>query len=92
MANAIKRGFDYWKRRRYLKKAKKLGEVQPQIISKDKYLENLENAEDNKSEADEYEIVEIVIEPEKIVCPDCGGITYEGLDFCDRCGGEINSY
>lgn len=36
-----------------------------------------------------YEIVERVILPEKIICPDCGGITLEGLDFCDKCGGEL---
>lgn len=38
---------------------------------------------------EEYEIVEIEIFPEKIICPDCGGITLEGLDFCDKCGGEL---
>lgn len=48
----------------------------------------------DSSEADknteEYEVVERVIYPEKIICPDCGGITLEGLDFCDRCGGELH--
>ena len=39
----------------------------------------------------EYEIVEREILPEKIICPDCGGITLEGLDFCDKCGGELSS-
>jgi hypothetical protein len=38
----------------------------------------------------EYEIVERVILPEKIICPDCGGYTVEGLDYCDKCGGELN--
>lgn len=42
--------------------------------------------------AEEYEVVERVIYPEKIVCPDCGGITLEGLDFCDKCGGEIHDF
>ncbi len=37
----------------------------------------------------EYEIVEREIHPAKIICPDCGGITLEGLDFCDKCGGEL---
>lgn len=37
----------------------------------------------------EYEIVEIEIRPEKIICPDCGGITLEGLEYCDQCGGEL---
>jgi len=40
----------------------------------------------------EYEIVEKEILPEKIICPDCGGITLEGLDFCDKCGGELYIY
>jgi hypothetical protein len=38
---------------------------------------------------EEYEVVEREILPAKIVCPDCGGITLEGLDFCDKCGGEL---
>lgn len=37
----------------------------------------------------EYEIVEREILPEKILCPDCGGYTQEGLEFCDKCGGEL---
>lgn len=40
-------------------------------------------------ETEEYEIVEREILPTKIICPDCGGITLEGLDFCDKCGGEL---
>lgn len=40
-------------------------------------------------EDEEYEIVEREILPAKIICPDCGGITLEGLDFCDKCGGEL---
>lgn len=39
-----------------------------------------------------YEVVEREILPEKIVCPDCGGITLEGLEYCDKCGGELGSY
>ena len=38
---------------------------------------------------EEYEIVEMEILPAKIICPDCGGITLEGLEFCDKCGGEL---
>lgn len=38
---------------------------------------------------EEYEIVELEILPAKIICPDCGGITLEGLEFCDKCGGEL---
>lgn len=43
-----------------------------------------------KESIKEYEVVERVIYPEKIICPDCGGFTLEGLDFCDKCGGEIH--
>lgn len=43
------------------------------------------NPEDNE----EYEVVEMEILPSKIICPDCGGITLEGLEFCDKCGGEL---
>ncbi|MBQ3600871.1 MAG: hypothetical protein II992_06675 [Lachnospiraceae bacterium] len=37
----------------------------------------------------EYPIIEREVLPEKIVCPDCGGITYEGLELCHRCGGLL---
>lgn len=37
----------------------------------------------------EYEIVERKILPEKIICKDCGGITFEGLDLCHLCGGML---
>lgn len=47
------------------------------------------NTKDSNDKTREYEIVERVIYPEKIICPDCGGFTLEGLDFCDKCGGEI---
>lgn len=39
---------------------------------------------------EEYPIVEREICPAKIICPDCGGETLEGLEYCDKCGGEIN--
>lgn len=39
----------------------------------------------------EYEILEREIMPEKIICPDCGGLTLEGLDFCDKCGGDLTN-
>lgn len=47
-----------------------------------------QEAEDNSGE---YEILEREILPEKIICPDCGGITWEGLDFCDKCGGDLRN-
>lgn len=37
----------------------------------------------------EQEIICRTIAPEKMVCPDCGGITYEGLDLCHLCGGML---
>lgn len=52
--------------------------------------EDYEESKDAMEEDDiEYEIVEREIHPAKIICPDCGGITLEGLDFCDKCGGEL---
>lgn len=39
----------------------------------------------------EYEILEMEIMPEKIICPDCGGMTLEGLEFCDKCGGDLTN-
>lgn len=38
----------------------------------------------------EYDILEREIHPEKVICPDCGGVTLDGLDYCDQCGGEIH--
>ena len=46
-------------------------------------------SDDTLEKEEEFEIVEMEILPNKIVCPDCGGITLEGLEFCDKCGGEI---
>lgn len=43
----------------------------------------------NLTTEEEYEVVEREILPAKIICPDCGGITLEGLEFCDKCGGEL---
>ncbi len=44
---------------------------------------------EEKDEDVVYEVVEREILPAKIICPDCGGITIEGLEFCDKCGGEL---
>jgi hypothetical protein len=53
-------------------------------------LDSWEDKEEALSDKEEeFEIVEIEILPNKIICPDCGGITLEGLEFCDKCGGEI---
>ncbi len=43
-----------------------------------------------KEGEEEYEVVEREILPERIICPDCGGVTFQGLEFCHKCGGEIN--
>lgn len=37
----------------------------------------------------EYDIVEREVAPERIVCPDCGGVTFDGLDLCHLCGGML---
>lgn len=42
-------------------------------------------------ETSEYEILERTILPERMICPDCGGITFEGLDLCHLCGGMLIS-
>lgn len=42
-------------------------------------------------EEPQYEILEREIVPSTIICPDCGGLTLEGLEFCDKCGGELIS-
>lgn len=51
----------------------------------------IERPEENMAmeNVEEFEIVEMEILPAKIICPDCGGITLEGLEFCDKCGGEL---
>ena len=90
------------------KKLERLNSINNRIIVKNEdnkmpeeelkvYLENNkidipEGAFINKDGNIEYEILEKCIYPPKIICPDCGGITLEGLDFCDKCGGEINIY
>lgn len=40
-------------------------------------------------QAAEYPVVEKVFLPERIICPECGGMTTEGRVFCERCGGEL---
>lgn len=75
------------------KKREKSNWLEGKEILAPKFAETIEvkdNAKDKGEEPEEYEVVERVIYPEKIICPDCGGITLEGLDFCDKCGGEIH--
>lgn len=68
-----------------------LGQVrkfeEPVVVQKEEKALNID--EDGRDENGEYELLEREILPEKIICPDCGGITLEGLDFCDKCGGEL---
>lgn len=59
------------------------------IVSKNFKKEQGQESQSEVAQEPEYEIVEIEILPEKMVCPDCGGITLVGLDFCDKCGGEL---
>jgi hypothetical protein len=54
-----------------------------------KGLEPDPSVTENQEEGETYEVVEREIHPAKIICPDCGGITLEGLEFCDKCGGEL---
>ncbi len=82
------------------KVANKVTKRAPQIISKEEYLEEKRKARENDKDyinslevtkvEGEPDIIEIEIQPRKIVCPDCGGITMEGLEFCHKCGGEID--
>lgn len=37
----------------------------------------------------DYEVLEREIAPERIVCPNCNAVTWEGLDYCDKCGKEL---
>jgi len=62
---------------------------EPENPDNESYSEDLSPDAEIVTENKEYEIVEIEIRPAKIICPDCGGITLEGLEFCDKCGGEI---
>jgi len=51
--------------------------------------ENPSTEEDNSNSEEVYEVLEREIHPAKIICPDCGGITLEGFEYCDKCGGEL---
>lgn len=70
----------------------KMPKEELEIFLKENNITVPEGAFINKEGIIEYEILERCIYPPKIICPDCGGITLEGLDFCDKCGGEINIF
>lgn len=55
-----------------------------------KVREEKRQGSDKRLQEEEYEVVEREIHPANIICPDCGGITLEGLDYCNKCGGELN--
>ena len=81
------------KRKQELALEKKLDEEEQLEEEAEEKLEEeaLRESENPQETSDiEYEIVEREILPAKIICPDCGGITLEGLDFCDKCGGELH--
>lgn len=52
-------------------------------------MENSEEEKQESKEMEEYPVVELEILPEKVICPECGGLTTEGLIFCEKCGGEM---
>lgn len=71
---------------------KNLLKVNPKSIVKNRESESKDykiTTQEGIQDELEYEIVEKEILPEKMICPDCGGITLVGLDFCDKCGGEL---
>ena len=59
----------------------------------EQYFKEMPNevTEQMSEEACEYPILEREILPEKIICPECGRITLEGLDYCDKCGADLNA-
>ena len=76
--------------------APKISQVETYIktsTTNDNKEQEINDPNEKKSDSQqEYEIVEREILPEKIICPDCGGITLEGLEYCDKCGGELGNY
>ncbi len=78
------------------KSVKEIFEEEEELLEDMTFDEETETAQEADLDDDEaedpnieYEVVEREILPAKIICPDCGGITLEGLDFCDKCGGEL---
>lgn len=52
-------------------------------------MEEKKNMSEENQESVTYPVAELEILPEKVICPECGGLTTEGLIFCERCGGEL---
>ncbi len=71
------------KKKRYLEETAKL------TVFKENIKDENQLIEEKGSQATRYPIVEIEICPQKVICSDCGGETLEGLEYCDKCGGEV---
>ena len=77
------------------KKTIQIGKTTEELegLSEEYFKELPDEVTEQKSEENcEYPILEREILPEKILCPDCGGITLEGLDYCDKCGADLNLF
>ena len=59
------------------------------LLGADESQEKTSTTLRTSEEGGRYPVIEREILPQKIICPDCGGITLEGLEFCDKCGGEL---
>lgn len=79
-----------YKEEDFVEEEKYVEEEENPIETEDDYFEKeLHRPYDETEDDTVYEVVEREILPDKKVCPDCGGITLEGLEFCDKCGGEL---
>ena len=76
----------FWKRK---VKINKLNSVTNQQATMFRAKKEADEIIEGSREETEYEVVEMEIKPAHIICPDCGGITIEGLDYCHKCGGEL---
>lgn len=77
------------------KKTIQIGKTAEEIeaLSEEYFKETSAEVQEEKTEGScDYPVLEREILPEKIICPDCGGITLEGLDYCDKCGADLNLF
>lgn len=68
---------------RYLEESAKL------TVFKEDIQEESQQVEEPGDQEMRYPMVEIEICPQPVRCSDCGGETLEGLEYCDKCGGEV---